>query len=309
MRPQSLTPLFAQVTSLPGIGPRLGKLVEKLAGPLVVDLLWHLPFAVVDRRNAPEVAHAKAGEIATLTVTVDEHLVPRNPRQPYRVWCSDETGRLCLTYFNGREDYLKKLLPAGRGPRGERQGRDLPGRGADDAPRPCRAARPARVDPAGRAGLRPDRRPHPAADPEGDRRRRRARAGAARMAGHGLPRAQQAGTDWHAALARAHAPAEESRPLADASGARASCLRRASGQPARDRPGAPSQPQRRGSRHQGRRPAARGGAGGAAVRADAQPEDRGRRDRGRHGQARAHDPPAAGRCRQRQDRWSPSSPC
>lgn len=113
MRPQSLTPLFAQVTSLPGIGPRLGKLVEKLAGPLVVDLLWHLPVGVIDRRNAPGVAQAKAGEVATLTVTVDEHLVPRSPRQPYRVWCSDETGRLCLTYFNGREDYLKKLLPPG----------------------------------------------------------------------------------------------------------------------------------------------------------------------------------------------------
>src|SRR5258708_5112544 len=113
MRPLSLSPLFAQVTSLPGIGPRWGKLVEKLAGPLVVDLLWHLPFAVVDRRNAPEIAQAKAGEVATLTVTVDEHLVPRNPRQPYRVWCSDETGRLCLTFFNGREDYLKKLLPVG----------------------------------------------------------------------------------------------------------------------------------------------------------------------------------------------------
>ncbi len=113
MRPQSLTPLFAQVTSLPGIGPRLGKLVEKLAGPQVVDLLWHLPFAVIDRRNAPEVAQAKAGDVATLTVTIDQHHVPHSPRQPYRVWCSDETGRLCLTYFNGREDYLKTLLPPG----------------------------------------------------------------------------------------------------------------------------------------------------------------------------------------------------
>ncbi len=113
MRPQSLTPLFAQVTSLPGIGPRLGTLVERLAGPLVVDLLWHLPLAVIDRRNAPEVAQAQAGTVATLTVTVEEHIVPRSPRQPYRVWCSDETGRLCLTYFNGREDYLKKLLPIG----------------------------------------------------------------------------------------------------------------------------------------------------------------------------------------------------
>ncbi|MCX7361768.1 MAG: ATP-dependent DNA helicase RecG [Alphaproteobacteria bacterium] len=113
MRPQSLIPLFAQVTSLPGIGPRLGKLVEKLVGPLVVDMLWHLPFAVTDRRNAPEVAAAKPGEIATLTVTVEQHVVPSNRRQPYRVWCSDETGRICLTYFNGREDYLKKLLPPG----------------------------------------------------------------------------------------------------------------------------------------------------------------------------------------------------
>src|SRR5262245_2794562 len=112
MRPQSLTPLFAQVTSLPGIGPRLGKLVEKLVGPQVVDLLWHLPFAMVDRRNAPEVVNAVAGEIATLTVTVDQHLAARSPR-PYRVWCSDESGRLCLTYFNAREDYLKTLLPVG----------------------------------------------------------------------------------------------------------------------------------------------------------------------------------------------------
>lgn len=113
MRPQSLSPLFADVTTLPGIGPRLGKLVEKLAGPLVVDLLWHLPTGLIDRRNAPDVAQAKAGEVATLTVAVEEHLVPRGPRQPYRIWCSDESGRICLTFFNGREEYLKKLLPPG----------------------------------------------------------------------------------------------------------------------------------------------------------------------------------------------------
>ena len=54
-------PFSPKSTSLPGIGPRLGKLVERLAGPLVVDLLWHLPFAVIDRRNAPEVAQRRAG--------------------------------------------------------------------------------------------------------------------------------------------------------------------------------------------------------------------------------------------------------
>ena len=111
---------------------------------------------------------------------------------------------------------------------------------------------------------------------------------------------------WHAALARAHAPDERGRPLADASGARAPRLRRAAGEPARHRPGAPSQPHRRRPCHQGRRPAARQGAEQPALRADAEPEGRGRRDRGRHGQARAHDPPAAGRCRQRQDAGRPA---
>ena len=91
----------------------MGKLFEKLAGPLLVDLLWRLPFAVIDRRHAPEIAQARAGEIATLTVTVDAHQVPQSPRQPYRVTCSDESGRITLTYFNGREDYPKKLLPIG----------------------------------------------------------------------------------------------------------------------------------------------------------------------------------------------------
>ena len=49
MRPPILYPLFAPVTSLPGIGPRIGKLIEKLAGPILVDLLWHLPSGLVDR--------------------------------------------------------------------------------------------------------------------------------------------------------------------------------------------------------------------------------------------------------------------
>jgi len=113
MRPIALTPLFAQITVLSGIGPRLGKLIGKLAGESVVDMLWHLPSGLVDRRHAPEVAGARPGEVATLTVVVEEHVVPRSRRQPYRVRCSDETGPLTLTWFNGRQDWLEGLLPVG----------------------------------------------------------------------------------------------------------------------------------------------------------------------------------------------------
>ncbi|MCW5749068.1 MAG: DEAD/DEAH box helicase, partial [Alphaproteobacteria bacterium] len=114
MRPPILNPLFAALTSLPGIGDKLGKLIAKLAGPHVVDLLWHLPYALIDRRYAPSVAEARPGAVATLTVTVVDHHVPRTPRQPYRVWCEDDTGRLALVFFHARAQWLQGLLPIGQ---------------------------------------------------------------------------------------------------------------------------------------------------------------------------------------------------
>ena len=72
MRPEILYPLFAPVIKLPGIGPRTGKLVEKLAGPQIVDLLWHLPSGLIDRRFAPKIADAPDGAIATIKSSLDE---------------------------------------------------------------------------------------------------------------------------------------------------------------------------------------------------------------------------------------------
>ncbi|CAO3355856.1 ATP-dependent DNA helicase RecG (EC 3.6.4.12) [Azospirillum melinis] len=113
VRPAILFPLFKPVTALPGLGPRLGKLVEKLAGAHVVDLLWHLPCGVVDRRFSPKIAQAPHGRIATLTVRIDSHAPPVNPRHPYKIRCTDETGVLELVYFHVRGDWLSKQIPAG----------------------------------------------------------------------------------------------------------------------------------------------------------------------------------------------------
>ena len=61
LRPPILFPLFAKVTTLPGIGPRLVKLVERVAGENVVNLFWHLPAGVLDRRFSPTVGDAPPG--------------------------------------------------------------------------------------------------------------------------------------------------------------------------------------------------------------------------------------------------------
>ncbi|UCH73038.1 MAG: ATP-dependent DNA helicase RecG [Rhodospirillales bacterium] len=113
MRPEILYPLFASVTSLPGVGPRIATQIEKVAGSRVLDLLWHLPRGLIDRRFSPKISDAPCGPTVTLTVRVDSHLPPRDKRVPYRILCSDETGFLYLVFFHARADYLERTLPPG----------------------------------------------------------------------------------------------------------------------------------------------------------------------------------------------------
>ena len=115
LRPTILNPLFASVESLAGIGSRITKFLEKLTGDRLIDLLWHLPNGIIDRRFAPKVGDAPAGRICTLTVEVLAHSPPpnRNSRLPYKVICGDETGKITLTFFHAKGDYLNQTLPVG----------------------------------------------------------------------------------------------------------------------------------------------------------------------------------------------------
>jgi ATP-dependent DNA helicase RecG len=112
VRPAILDRLFTPVTALPGIGPQLGRLLERAAGPLVVDLLWHLPSGIIDRRESPPLSALASDRIVTVRVRVEMH-EPGSGRRPYRVRCADASGSLSLVYFNVKGDYLLRLLPIG----------------------------------------------------------------------------------------------------------------------------------------------------------------------------------------------------
>ena len=114
MRPEIVFPLFAPVRSLPGIGPRLASLLSKITGPNIIDLCWHLPSGIVDRRYAPKVADAIPGLIATMTIEIFEHQPPKIRKLPYKIICGDESGKMELVFFHAREDYLIKVLPVGK---------------------------------------------------------------------------------------------------------------------------------------------------------------------------------------------------
>jgi ATP-dependent DNA helicase RecG len=120
MRPPLLNPLFALLSALPGIGPKLEKLYARLLGrddepARIIDLLFHLPTGFVDRRQQPKLAEVTPETVVTVAVTVDGHRPPpsNRPRAPYNIDTSDDTNTLTITYFNARRDYLEKLFPEG----------------------------------------------------------------------------------------------------------------------------------------------------------------------------------------------------
>jgi ATP-dependent DNA helicase RecG len=113
MRPSILYPLFAETRTLPGVGPKLAKLIERAAGTRLLDLIFDLPVGLVDRSYRPKLINAEEGRIATVEVNVLDHMPPRERRLPYKVRCSDDTALIDLVFFHAYPDTLKKQLPVG----------------------------------------------------------------------------------------------------------------------------------------------------------------------------------------------------
>ena len=119
MRPAILDPLFSPISGLPGVGPKIAELLVKLLGRetpedcRVIDLIFHAPFSLIDRRNQPGIARAPQGAIVTITARVDRHQLPPRGKSnvPYRVFLHDETGELTLVFFRGQAAWLEKQLP------------------------------------------------------------------------------------------------------------------------------------------------------------------------------------------------------
>ncbi|MCA0421058.1 MAG: DEAD/DEAH box helicase, partial [Proteobacteria bacterium] len=119
MRPSILDPLFAPVTTLSGVGPKLGKVLDKFLGDetrpaRVVDLLFQLPTGAVDRRPSPSIADTPVGDVATFTARVSEHRpAPAGKKAPYRIIVEDETGDVTLVFFHADSRHLAQTLPIG----------------------------------------------------------------------------------------------------------------------------------------------------------------------------------------------------
>jgi ATP-dependent DNA helicase RecG len=122
MRPSLLDPLFVPITSLAGVGPKVGALIEKVVAAdlgdraaRAGDLLFVLPHTVIDRRSRPGIAGSAEGQIVTLDLRIDRHQPPPrgNKSIPYRVYAHDDTGEIALTFFHAHAAFLEKAMPEG----------------------------------------------------------------------------------------------------------------------------------------------------------------------------------------------------
>ena len=106
MRPTDLDPLFADATTLlPGIGPKLGKILAEFTGDKIIDLLHHLPANLIDRQYRPPLNEVEDGRIATFEVEVVKHETPPNQgrrRNCPIVFCAAMRPDFCLSYSSMR---------------------------------------------------------------------------------------------------------------------------------------------------------------------------------------------------------------
>ncbi|CAD0185687.1 ATP-dependent DNA helicase RecG [Ruegeria sp. THAF57] len=112
-RPEVLFPLFAGLETLEGVGPKTAQTLVQAGVEAPRDVLFGLPYAVIDRRRRDTIQGADLPTTLTVEVTVGPHRPPRNKGGAYRVHVEDSQADFQLVFFHARGEYLKKVLPEG----------------------------------------------------------------------------------------------------------------------------------------------------------------------------------------------------
>lgn len=103
--------LIQNVSSLNGVGTKTKKLLKRKNIERISDLLLNLPQGFTDRSNVQTLDNLEIGKITTIKVKVAKYSFPRIRNLPNKVICEDQNGKIDIVFFNGREGYIRKILP------------------------------------------------------------------------------------------------------------------------------------------------------------------------------------------------------
>jgi ATP-dependent DNA helicase RecG len=113
-RPPQLFPLFADLETLDGVGPKTAKTLAGLEVTKPRDLLFTLPYSGIDRRRRASIQGADLPQVLTVEVEVGRHIPPNRRGRPYRVEVHDAETTFQLIFFHARDRWLEGQLPTGQ---------------------------------------------------------------------------------------------------------------------------------------------------------------------------------------------------
>ena len=109
-----LFPLFAELTALSGVGPKVARLLEKMEIAHPADLVLTLPVSGTDRSLRTSIREARLPEVVTVEVEVGLHQPPAMRGRPYRVHVRDALTEFQLVFFHPQSQWIRDRLPAGQ---------------------------------------------------------------------------------------------------------------------------------------------------------------------------------------------------
>jgi len=112
-RPEILFPLFADIETLQGVGPKTAQHFGQIGIATPRDLLFTLPYSIVDRRRRETIRGMDLPAVATVEVTTGQHHPARNRGGAYRIHVEDSEVDFQLVFFHGRSRYLEAQIPEG----------------------------------------------------------------------------------------------------------------------------------------------------------------------------------------------------
>ena len=113
-RPETLWPLFADLTGLDGIGPKTAQALDAAGIETPRDLLMTLPYSGIDRALRDSVLDVDLPGVATVEVTIGHHRAAARKGGAYRVEVDDARTRFQVVFFRGHGDYIQRMLPTGQ---------------------------------------------------------------------------------------------------------------------------------------------------------------------------------------------------
>ncbi len=113
-RPEILFPLFADLTALAGVGPKVAQNFGRMGVSRPVDLVLTLPTGLVDRRLRETVQGATLPATLTVEAEIGMHRPPHRKGQPYRVSARDARTEYLVVFFHANADWVRRNLPSGQ---------------------------------------------------------------------------------------------------------------------------------------------------------------------------------------------------